>query len=1337
MNKLSRRFSGLFRSRKHKKQRSYRSLRTESLENRMMLAGDVFYSVTTNPFDSEDVNRDGHVTALDALAVINAMSAQNSVAQAEGSAQAGGKIEFDVDVNADGHLSPIDALKVINELNAEGEGPNGEKAAYTPITLAPTSTKGSRNLFFDYVDNGSNDQVVRSAGSWITDGFAVGNKILISDSGQYVDNNNGLSLGIDPDTGLERFATGDPDIHVHNNGLYTIQSLTATTLTLDKDLTTVFPARARLDGDLVEGQGLFDNTASFFRVIDTISPGGSFLVGALVEDLRTVGDTGNALSEFKKGPFSAYLDVTFDNTLAAPTGTSVANVSFFNLITSQTSAGLSTPGLIDDAGGVAFSNPGLAPNGAGMQLIWTTPFTAGNSGGTVVFASDPADGDSRDTLLFGSDFVVPTNEIIFNTATLTIAADIAAVNDGPLAFDEGSSNNNINVLGNDTVTNPAGANPTITQVNGAAVTVNQNIALSNGSLTFLGSSKTGANFRYTPAAGNSAGTSFTYTISNGQTPAKTATATVTITINPVDDRPVIAGPSSLSTNEDTALALSGFTITDPDSTNITVTLSASAGSLSQTTFSGTPAEVTTTLNSITYTPVANSNAAATLNISANDGGLTGTKSVAITINPVNDPPVNVINGLGTPPAVTVSNVGTHTFPSGTFQVTDVDAGSSLNVTVSVLHGTLTSGGNTGASLSFSGSSPVNIGSIVYDPTDGYTGSDTLTIMSSDGTLTDTDTVALTVAPPQFPFVIGDTYTSTEGAGTITLTPSPLNNDLKDSGATLTATPASGSTAQGGSFTISGSTFTYTPPADENFFGTDTFTYTIEQDAAHTPSSTGNTNSTGTVTIEIQGVNDVPTLTVPGAQTVSEDPQSPLSITGITVADVDGDTLTVTLNVSNGSLSSVAPIARSGASLTLSGTAANVNTALAGLTYSPTSNFNGSDSVAINVGDGNGGTVSKSVAITVTAQNDDPTITVPGAQQFFRDISNSLSSAIVVADVDAASGNVRVNLTIGTGTLAVSTTNGVQVANITNGISLTGSVASVNTALATLRYSSTASGNFTLTAAVNDLGNTGNGGGQDVTRTIAVEVLDFVPARITGQVFVDGNGNGTRDAGEGVGKIVVTLTGTDFRGNTVNRQTETKSDGTYEFLDVPPNQSGKPYIISQQQSSFFQGSGTTAQVNLDLQGNQTVTGSLGSPVEFTNEFESVYKLFALHGQQTAGVLFGVDGGQQISMLEGEWANGRYANARFAANADGSSGTLTVFDNQLQTDRVATVSTAAGTLTFRGNGTARVYRVVGTPTALLSGASSEGEGTQASSSADATTNVAAFVRGVDSIFASGGV
>lgn len=92
-----------------------RQLRSESLENRQLLAANIFH----NESMPEDVNEDGQVTAVDALTVINQMNRR-----ARGDANAGadrgpGRM---TDVNNDGLDSAADALMIINRLN-RGRGP--------------------------------------------------------------------------------------------------------------------------------------------------------------------------------------------------------------------------------------------------------------------------------------------------------------------------------------------------------------------------------------------------------------------------------------------------------------------------------------------------------------------------------------------------------------------------------------------------------------------------------------------------------------------------------------------------------------------------------------------------------------------------------------------------------------------------------------------------------------------------------------------------------------------------------------------------------------------------------------------------------------------------------------------------------------------------------------------------------------------------------------------------------------------------------------------------------------------------------------------------------------
>ena len=129
-------------------------------------------------------------------------------------------------------------------------------------------------------------------------------------------------------------------------------------------------------------------------------------------------------------------------------------------------------------------------------------------------------------------------------------------------------------------------------------------------------------------------------------------------------------------------------------------------------------------------------------------------------------------------------------------------------------------------------------------------------------------------------------------------------------------------------------------------------------------SDGTAITTATTTLDITAVNDAPINTVPGAQSVAED--TILPIAGVSVADSDSSALTTTLNVASGTLTVTAGAGVTGngtASVTITGTAAQINAALAGLTYTGNLDFNGGDTLTVATSDGTA-TDTDLIAITV-------------------------------------------------------------------------------------------------------------------------------------------------------------------------------------------------------------------------------------------------------------------------------------------------------------------------------------------------------------------------------------
>jgi hypothetical protein len=119
-------------------------------------------------------------------------------------------------------------------------------------------------------------------------------------------------------------------------------------------------------------------------------------------------------------------------------------------------------------------------------------------------------------------------------------------------------------------------------------------------------------------------------------------------------------------------------------------------------------------------------------------------------------------------------------------------------------------------------------------------------------------------------------------------------------------------------------------------------------------------------ISITNVNKAPTVAAPAVLTAFENVNK--TIGGITVGDAEGDDLTVTLTVAHGTLTlgtttGLTVVGNRSGSVSLYGSSADLNAALAGLVYRGSPNYSGADTLQVQVSDGNQST-SSSVAITV-------------------------------------------------------------------------------------------------------------------------------------------------------------------------------------------------------------------------------------------------------------------------------------------------------------------------------------------------------------------------------------
>ncbi|MGR3362944.1 MAG: Ig-like domain-containing protein, partial [Maritimibacter harenae] len=354
-------------------------------------------------------------------------------------------------------------------------------------------------------------------------------------------------------------------------------------------------------------------------------------------------------------------------------------------------------------------------------------------------------------------------------------------------------------------------------------------------------------YTYTPDADFSGTDGFTYTISDGN--GGTDTASVTLTVTSVQDAPV-ATDDEITVAEDSG-ALS-FNVLDNDSdadTGDTLSLAAPVTdgfvTIAQDgTVSGTPPADYTGTQVISYT--------------VTDGnGNTDTADLTVTVTSVNDPPVAVEET-----AETDEDTAVEITPD--FAALDVDGDM---VTVASVtngsHGMVTHDGD---------------GTFTYTPSGDFNGTDSFTYTVTDGNgASDSGTITVTVAPVNDAPEATDESVAGDEDNVLTVTPAFEATDVDgDDVSILSVTNGAHGTVEIGP----NGELRYTP--DANFFGSDSFTYTVTDGAGAT--------DTGSVDVSVAAVNDAP---VADDATIEVDAGDVFAGTA-TASDVEGDDLTFSM-----------------------------------------------------------------------------------------------------------------------------------------------------------------------------------------------------------------------------------------------------------------------------------------------------------------------------------------------------------------------------------------------------------------------------------------------------------
>ncbi len=484
----------------------------------------------------------------------------------------------------------------------------------------------------------------------------------------------------------------------------------------------------------------------------------------------------------------------------------------------------------------------------------------------------------------------------------------------------------------------------------------------NGSVTI---DATSGNPVYTPNADFNGTDTFTYTISDGE--GGTDTATVMVTVDPVQDAPVAVDDVESITEDDTVSdsvlsANVNAADSDADGDTLTVTMIDGApftpgtqltlpsgalltmradGSYDYDTngaFDGL-SDGDSVTDSFTYT------------IDDGNGG-TDTARVDINISGVNDAPIAEANARTITEDQTAAETGNVIADDNGLGVDSDLEGDSLTVSdvdgTPVVADTVITGTYGTLTIQPDGSYSYQLDTTnvqAFQTAQTETDSFTYTINDGNGG-TDTATLEFSIdGQNDAPVAVADTETTDEET---LVSGNALPNDSDIDGGPLVVTPQTGVAGSGGGvFSIDAAgMWSFDPNGEFERLGvgdsaTTALTYQIDDGLGGT--------DTATVTITVTGVNDVPGV-VDDTGTTQED--MPLTLNVLSNdSDLDGDTLT---------LDSVTQ-------------PPNGTVAIVGgqLVYTPNANFKGTDSFTYTVDDGNGGTATATVSVTVEPVNDAP------------------------------------------------------------------------------------------------------------------------------------------------------------------------------------------------------------------------------------------------------------------------------------------------------------------------------------------------------------------------------
>jgi len=423
----------------------------------------------------------------------------------------------------------------------------------------------------------------------------------------------------------------------------------------------------------------------------------------------------------------------------------------------------------------------------------------------------------------------------------------------------------------------------------------------------------------------------------------------TVTVNAINDDPLISAPADVTIDEDSATAALAFAISDVETAADSLIVSASSSDQTLLPDGNIVLGGSGENRTVSATPAADQNGTAviTLTVTDADSGV-AQGQFTLTVNAVNDDP------LITAPADVVIDEDSAS-ASLAFAISDVEtAADNLQVTASSSDQTLLPDGN----IVLAGSGPNR--SISLTPAADQSGSTVITL-----TVTDADSgsaqgqFTLTVnAVNDDPLISAPAdVTIDEDSATAALAFAVSDVETAADSLIVSASSSDQTLLPDGNIVLGGSgenrSVTLTPAADQSGVAVITLTVT----------DTDSGSAQGQFMLTVNAINDDPLISVPADLITNEDTTSTDSDFSVSDVESAAGTLVVTASSSDQALIP-------DGNIVISGNGSNRTVSVV-----PAADQNGSAVISLTVTDEDGGTAQAQFTVTVNAVNDAPSIVI--------------------------------------------------------------------------------------------------------------------------------------------------------------------------------------------------------------------------------------------------------------------------------------------------------------------------------------------------------------------------